>query len=446
MSDPTKPTPGTTAIIEIDGLKEPLRQVRQFSVSDDFMQVGDTFSAVVPDPRHELYKKIEMFAGYRFYLQNPAIDGGAPSLRQTGIIRGRTPTGSASGDAIMLKGSDLGWHLQQSAPPFYRLEQSTLQQLLDDLILKTPSWGFKGVKSSNDLNRKQRQGRLAEEIRFQNSLITPFLVIQINPGDTILGVVQEYARRDGLMVNVSADGYLQLCNPNYDQPVSYQLNYHPAGTLLARTNNVLGETSVEENGDLVYSEVTCVWDQLFTGVAQGPFVSNPGRHAATYTRRTGTATDQLVTASAGLDGTLRPSNSAVTSELNLSAPLPGGPKFPRRYVFSDGEPMTPEQGARRAAWQAERMEFDSFVYRASVASHTQDGKWLASDTLWSVKDSVRGINGTLWAPRVRLDADREGNISTSVELHRPGLLSNKRLVLNRVEHRGDGVFVEVQSL
>lgn len=444
MADPTKADRGTTAIIEVDGLSEPLRNVRQFSVSDDYLQVGDTFSAVVPDPRHELWKKIELYAGYRFYLQNPNIDGGTPSLRQTGVIRARGADGSSGGDSIRIRGADLGWHLQQSATPFYRLEQATMRDLVQKLILDNPGWGFKGVRSDNDLNRRLRQGRLAEQIRLTNSVQTPYQVIQINPGESIIGVIQEYARRDGLMVNVSADGYLQLSNPNYDQPTSFQVNYHPAGSAEARTNNVIGETSLDEDGDLIYTEVTVVWDQLFLGAAQGPFTANPGRHAATYYRRTNSTQDVSVGTVAGLDGKPRPADNPITPTTAQATPLSAGPKFPRRYVTSDSEPMTPEQGARRATWLAERMEFDAWVYRARLAGHSQGGKWITSDTLGAVNDSIRGVKGTLYAPSVRLDADRYGNNSTYVEMRKPGLLSNRRLVLNQVEHRGDGVFVEVQ--
>jgi len=431
--DPTKAERGTVATIEIDGLSEPLRNVRQFSVSDDALQVGDTFSAAVPDPRGQLYRKIELFAGYRFYLSNPNIDGGAPSLRQTGIIRSRGMDSSGGGDCINLRGADLGWHLQQSAQPFYRLEQATLKNLLDKLIFDTPEWGFKGLRTSNDANRKLRQGRLGAQIEFINSTLSPFLVIQITPGQRIIDVVQEYARRDGVMVNVSADGYLQLMNPNYNQPASFQVNSHRAGTLDASTNNVLGTASLEENGDLLYTEVTCVWDHLFTGVQEGPFLANPGRHAATYTRSTNTSQDVAV------------EFGGVTITSAQTMPLSAGPKFPRRFVFADAEPMTPEQGARRAVWQAERMEFDSFVYQARLAGHSQNGRWICSDTLATVNDTIRNVKGVLYAPSVRLDADRAGNNSTYVELRKPGLLSNKRLQLNVVEHRGGGVFVEVQS-
>lgn len=447
MADPTKADRGTVAIIEIDGLTEPLQNVRHFSVSDDYLQVGDTFSAIVPDPHHTLSSKIELFAGYRFYLKNPGIDGGTPSLRQTGIILARDSDGSSGGDAINLKGCDLGCHLQTSAEPFFRLEQATLQELLQKLILDTPEWGFKGIKSENDTNRKLRQGRLGETIRLNPTVVTPYLVIQINPGEQIIQVIQEYARRDGLMVNVSADGFLQMSNPNYDQPASFQVNYHKAGTAEAQTNNVIGTTNVNEDGRLIYTEVTCVWDQLFVGVAQGPFTANPGRHAATYTRKTNSTQDVSVGTRAGITGQAQgPSVQAnpITPTTAQATPLTTGPKFPRRHVFVDNEPMTPEQGARRAVREAERLEFDAYKYTCTLAGHSQGGKWLTSDTLGAVNDSIRGVRGALYAPSMRLDADRYGNNSTYIEMRKPGLLSNKKLILNTVEHRGDGVFVEVQ--
>ena len=108
----------------------------------------------------------------------------------------------------------------------------------------------------------------------------------------------------------------------------------------------------------VYTEVTVVWDQLFLGAAQGPFTANPGRHAATYYRRTNSTQDVSVGTVAGLDGKPRPADNPITPTTAQATPLSAGPKFPRRYVTSDSEPMTPEQGARRATWLAERMEFE----------------------------------------------------------------------------------------
>lgn len=431
-SDPSKADRGTTVTIEIDGLKEPLRNISQFSVSDDVLQVGDTMNLLVPDPKNELYKKIELFAGYKVYLQNPNIDGGTPCLRQTGIIRGREKSASLQGDVISLRGADLGWHLQGSAPPFYRLEQATIKDLIQKLILDNPSWNFKGIQDQNDTNRRLKQGRIGEFIRLNPSVITPYMVIQIEPGQSIIQVVQEYARRDGLMVNVSADGYLQLFNPNYNQPTSFQVNYHPAGSVDARRNNVVEPTSVEDNGDAIYTEVTVVWDQLFVGVAQAPFTPNVGRHCAVYTRSTGKTSDVSI------------ATGGITPTTAQTQPLVVGPKFPRRLTVADGEPMTPEQGARRAVWLGQRKEFDAFIYRCKLKGHSQAGKWLTSDTLGAANDSVRNVKGTLYAPSLRLDGTANGGNTTYIEMRKPGLLSNVPLVLNEVKHLGDGVFVEVQ--
>lgn len=438
-SDPTKAERGTTAILEIDGLSEPLRNIVQFSVSDDVLQVGDTMNAMVPDPLNTIWKKVPLYAGYKFYLKNPNIDGGNPCLRQTGVIRARSKSASNhGGNLIGLRGADIGWHLQTSAPPFFRLDQATLKDITQKVIDDNPKWGFKGVRDSNDLNRKLKQGRQGEQIRLNPSRVTPYQVIQVEPGQTYIQVMQEYARRDGLFVGVSADGYLQLFNPNYNQPTSFQVNYHPAGTADAKTNNVIEPTSIDENGDLIYDSVSVVWQQLYIGVREGPFRPNIGRHVALYSRSDGSTADLDV------------STNTITNTFTVSpttaqlAPKTLGPPFPRALVISDPEPMTPEQGARRAVWEGQRREFDALIYRAKLVGHSQNGKWLTSDLLASVNDSVLGVKGTLYAASVRHDGDSRGGNTTYVELRRPGLLSNELLVLNMVKDQGDGVFIEVQ--
>jgi prophage tail gpP-like protein len=437
QGDPTKADRGTTATLVIDGLSEPLGGIVQFSVSDDILQVGDTMNCVVPDPRNTLWKKIQLYAGYKFYLQNPNIDGGTPCLRQTGVIRAREKSASlGGGDVISLRGSDLGWHLQTSAPPFFRLDQATIRDITQKVIDDNPAWGFRGVRDNNDLNRKLKQGRQGEQIRLNPSRLSPYMVIQVEPGQQYIQVIQEFARRDGLMVNVSADGYIQLFNPNYNQPTSFQVNYHPAGTAEARTNNVIEPTSVEENGDEIYDTVSVVWQQLYVGVRQGPFRPNIGRHVALYTRSDGSAADLDVATKQMTTYTV----SAGTAQLE---PRSLGPPFPRNLVVSDAEPMTPEQGARRAFWESQRHEFNAFIYRCKLVGHSQNGKWLTSDTLAAVNDSVRGVRGVLYAPMVRHDGDSLGGNTTYIELRRPGLLSNTALVLNQIVDNGDGTFSEV---
>jgi hypothetical protein len=432
QADPTKADRGTTAIIEIEGLLEPLRNIVQFSVSDDYLQVGDTFSAVVPDPKNVLRQKINPWAKYKFYLKNPGIDGGAPCLRQTGIIRGRDLVSGPGGDVINLRGADLGWHLTGCAPVFTRLEKATMLMLIQKLILENPAWGFAGTSTSNDLNRQLMQGRQGAQIQLSPSLITPWQVIQVEPGQQIIQVLQEYARRDGVFVNVSAGGLIQLTNPNYNQPVSFQVNYHPAGDPLSRTNNVIGEPTLEENADQIYNEVSCIWDVVVPEVGVPPFVANVGRHVATYYRQTNITQDVR----ADFGGEVQ--TAAVASQ------QAGGPPFPRRFTFADNEPMTPSQGARRAVWQAQRMEFDSFIYRCRLSGHSQNGKWLTSDTLASVSDSFRGIKGTLYCVSLRMDGDATGGNTTSVELRKTGLLSNVPLRQNIIENK-NGVLVEVKS-
>lgn len=411
MADPTKADRGTTAVIELEGLSEPLRNITQFAVSDDALQVGDTFSAVVPDPRGTLWRAIPDYARYKFYLKNPNIDGGTPSLRQSGIIWRKTHDASDGGDSFTLRGSDLGSQLESCAPLWYRLEQVSLSSFLQRLVFDNTAWGFKGVRDSNDPNRQLRQGRaFIEATEFNPATRAPFIVIQIEPGERVIDKILEYARRDGVMVNVSADGYLQLFNPIYDQRNSFQVNYHRANTPPARTNNVVTPTTLDLDNSKIFTEVSVVWQEVYPTFRAPPDTPNLGKQIATY-RRSG----------------------------------PGTPPFPRVMTAFDNEPMSPEQGARRAKWMAQRSEFDSFIYRAKLHGHSQNGRWFSSDTMASVNDSVRNVRGNFYCPTVMLEGTRQGGNFTHVELRKPYLLSNAPLVINKVVVRPDGVYEEVQG-
>ena len=108
-----------------------IENLTEFSYSYDVLQMGDPFTATVPDPRG-LYRD-QLLPGWfcRFYLSSPAVRGGAPTLKVTGIITDRRAgSDNRGGTAIRVTGADLGWHLiHNDAPLWMNLRGVTFVQL-----------------------------------------------------------------------------------------------------------------------------------------------------------------------------------------------------------------------------------------------------------------------------------------------------------------------------
>ena len=104
-----------------------------------------------------------------------------------------------------------------------------MEQLLSDPKWIHPSWGIRGWRESNEINRrlKQRlnQGRAAAIIELQLALQV-LTYIQVEPGDTIADHLAAYARRINCLINVSCDGYLQIWRPDYNREPLFSIEYH----------------------------------------------------------------------------------------------------------------------------------------------------------------------------------------------------------------------------
>src|SRR5262249_38677575 len=155
------------------------------------------------------------------FMSDPNIAGGQKVQKLVGIVVGREVISKEDGTTLKITGADLGWHLTNNTGLIWK----NLNGIKFDALLKLvidSSWGFQGVRSSNDLNRKLKQGRAGFAASGVNTPLFSILPrIQFEPGETLADVLVRYARREKLLINVSGDGYLQIFQPNYVQPTSY---------------------------------------------------------------------------------------------------------------------------------------------------------------------------------------------------------------------------------
>ncbi len=361
--------------------------ISQYSYDSDVLQLGDPCSVVLSNPRGALNGKIRMGDPLELFVADPDVGGGASTRKLKGIVTSRQAASSdGSGTTVTVGGADLGWHLGNNAAPlWFRLRGIKFQTLLQKVL--DPSWGFAGVRAENDTNRRLKLGR-AGAIRSIQGTFDQFIPpIQIEPGEMIADVLILYAKRERRLVNVSADGYLQIWAPAKNQTALYTFHYHRSDEASRTKNNVLRAT-LSDAIDGLYTDVICVGTVLRPpdqGNANDP---NEGQFRGTYTAR------------------------------GPSGPLP----FVRRLTFSDGEQLTKKLAADRARWKAERGLFDARQYVIQVRGHSQGGVFFEPDTTAEVHDSVNGIEGVLYVSGVRYNRDAKTGLVSTLTLRRPNLL------------------------
>lgn len=391
--------PQTKAVIEVDGVGE-IEDCTSFCYQNEVLAIGDPFAVTVANPRGKYRGKLRKGLKITLRLSNPEVNNGQLTLKHTGRIVRPEYISDGGGTRVQLNCADLGWHLANcDASLKVNLQRGSLEDLFGEPLIDR-SWGlygdFSGPQGSwrarlitdSETSRLLRLGiRLSKSQAAATNLAGVFqrvYVVQSEPGDKVADILMLYARRINRLVNVSADGKIQVWNPDFSQKPLYRIEYHDDDR---RTrNNIL---SVRARDDLAgtFTEVVCVGEIVGLEYAQiDPNDPNAGKVYGTYTPPT--------------------------------APLP----FVHRRTFCDGEMFVESLAAKQAEWHFKRALYDSWSYEVRVKGHHQDGTWWEADAMCSVDDSIHGVTGNYYVASVRYERTKEGDV-TDVVLRPPGLLS-----------------------
>ena len=363
-----------------------------FSYSSDVCQLGDPFSVRVPDPRGIYRDKFVKGQTIKLSMRNPNVEGGGLTTKCLGIIVDRVRTCNSGGTALELTCADLGWHLLNCDAPYWGdVQNGTLYDLLTDPDWISPTWGIRAIATDNETNRliKQRinQGRAQQAIDLQQALGL-LTYIQVEPGDKIADHLATYARRLNRLINVSADGYLQIWRPDYNRDPLFAIELHEIDDPARNKNNVL-DVSISDSISDVYTEVNCVWEQVGGDTNPDPANQNWGKDVGSF-----------------------------VNEFALP--------FYRRCSFSDGDLYNNDDAKAQSFWRYSKGIFDSFQAVYTVKGHWQKpagatrAYWWESDQMCSVNDTVNGLSGLFYVAAVRCDRDERGD-RTIVTLRKPAL-------------------------
>lgn len=391
-------------------------EAKELDYSSDMLAVGDQAHFTVVNTGGAVAGALPLGSVIELSMSNPAVQGpssalshrspnlssrtggGQYTVKHRGRVVERSGEGSPeSGAVLRITSADLGWHLANCcAPLWFNLRQGGLRDLVDPsrsrpgrggkpLYFLDPSFGFKGVRGSNKINRSLKQSvKTAAAVALQE--LTLF-AIQVEPGDHILDKVLEYARRENLLINVSVDGYIQAWLPDYDEAPQYKI-INRAGQSNIKSYRLF------EDARLRYTEVECVGEQFgFEGDTHDP--NNPN---ATKKR-----------------GKVRSADLPAHLQSNLP--------FLHRLTFADGEMYERGLAQKMAEWRYKRSLFDSFYVEYVVEEHHQNGVWWESDFMCSVDDEDLGLSGNFYIQSVNCTSRPSEGDLTKVLLRLPGLLT-----------------------
>lgn len=384
----------TTAEIRIDGQR--VAEVEEFDYSSDILAVGEEAHITIPNPDGRYTGKLAAGQLVEFLMRDPAVNGGAPTLKHRGRITRRKARADAQGGSVLsLVSADLGWHLLKCcAPLWFNLKRVRLRRMVDPNYSSPgrkkaiPSlvneaayrFGFKGVRASNVLNRTTKLGLNVQKAEGQDGIDNVF-AIQAEPGDLIYDLITNQARRFNLLVNVSVDGYIQLWNPDYSQRPLYSLYSIPAYSF----NNII-DAEEDISLDTMFTEVTCVGQQVQWEGDLDPDNPNAGKKRGQFSRP------------------------------NL---LP----FVHRMTYADPEMFSRGLAQKGAEWRWKRSWFDAYQLRITVPDLHQNGIWWESDTMANVNISQLGLYRNLYIQSVQCRVNKQTGATTAILLREPGLLS-----------------------
>jgi len=384
--------------------------IKNFRLTGDILCISDGFSFELPSPKGEglelLQANVHRWFPIKIWHSDPLVMQGKPRLQLTGVVTAAEYRSGSGPSTLSIRGYNLGKLLDSCGPAWKRFGGSTWGELLK--LLLDPSWmeaerkdgwGFKepiGFNLSTQI-KLGREGAMRAYYRKVQEWVVP---IQIQVGELIHDTLSRHARLiweghiGGCLINVSADGHIQLMNPE-DQAndlATYVFEYHPD-----TRNQRIKSVTIQMNGEPLYSDYTC-----YSSSIRPPKIID--------------ARDTHAGARIGY----------------FASPFPlGDPKKPlkRRMTFGDGEQYTEELAKKRAHYRCNRATYEEETITCVIQGHSMpgpNGEWIpiVEGTIVDYQDSFSQRNQLYYMHRVELHQSEAPQGTTSIcSLKKKGILS-----------------------
>lgn len=308
--------------------------------------------------------------------------------QMAGVVDDVTIEINRQDDRLRLSGRDVGAFLVDNEAPPQKVANKTVKQLIDGMLVS--SWGVRGVIISNEDNVDLLLGKEEKrELRRQtpvNGTQRPRKSIRIDPGQTIASIITQHCDRVDLTWWITADGYLFIGKPNYNQDVAYYF-YSFGLTNRKSVNNNVEKASVKRTINGRYSEIVVNG----MGLASKGDAFDTGKSAPRFT---GTATDPDLTARG----------------------------IVRKMILRDTDVLSGAEATNRAKIEMGKRRFDGLVITLTVPGFRdrETQRLYSVDTLASVKIEEAGIDGTYYVSQRRFRENR-GTRRTELTLRKTGV-------------------------
>ena len=370
------------------------------------LPVTDTVNADIPG------LNLQRFVPIKLAHADPRVDDGKPVPFVMGVCTRVEHHCSDGASVLRLSGYDLGKLLDSCAKPWLRLRGLSLGAIIDKLLdpswlarNRVDNWGIRGVTGLNrdrvlKLGQRVSFGRQAVQAdvgKVYGQLMPP---LQTEVGETVGDLINRYARLTGLtssqgsFVNVSADGFVQVFNPDdyKDDPALYVFEDH-----LDERNFRMKKSSLILDGEDLCSEYDCY----------GSVIAPPQQYAQ----------DKITNPNAG-----RFFGQSKQDVLGA----PDGRIF-RRHTFSDAEQYQQGFARVRAEWRRKQSLYKETQIRLTVQGHSMpgpDGQWrpIVEGNIAELNSSRLRIQGRFMIEQVTKHQNASVGTQADVVLRKLGLL------------------------
>lgn len=306
---------------------------------------------------------------------DPRVDSGKPIPLVMGICTRVEHQTSANASVLRLSGYDIGKLLDSCVKPFIRLRGVDFGTLIDKLLdpswRRAPGpvtdtntiWGIQGVSGLfrdqfTKLGKRVSNGRAEAQLNAGGTAYGSFVPpIQTEVGETVYSVLARYARLTGLtrsqgsFVSASADGYIQVFNPDdykNNAPI-YVFNDTMFNDVNNHSNIRIENVSTVLDGEDLYTDYG-----IFGSVVQPPVILNPNKIVdPNFGRFSGQASNP----------------NYLGDTVN---------RIRRSLTESDPEQYVPGFAEVRAGWRLKQSLYRERSYVLTVQGHSMpgpDGQW-----------------------------------------------------------------------
>lgn len=281
------------------------------------------------------------------------VDG---DLQMIGRVDDVEYSSDDQGSRVEITGRDLFGYLADCSAALQQYHQKSLEELAEMLTADwVETWGG-------------------------DAPTTKIPKVKVEPGETVLEVLQRESKKDNVIVWLTADGEGQIGHPSYSGAPAYNLYHYKRSSALRIHNNVISASVRESQRD------------QFSSITVYGTTGNTKANYGTSSRARGIAVDTDI----------------------VDRPL----------IISDGNVRTLKQAQNRADLEVARRKFDALVLQYTVKGHygeRPDGRGGVERSLWEIDtlvdvvDELSGHEGEFYIVRRRFRGDDAGRF-TDLEL------------------------------